>query len=380
MKKAFKAAGRCFSQKDGILVIAEIGTGHNGDICKAKELIAAAKESGADAVKFQIVYADEILHPNTGFVDLPGGKIPLYERFKELECAPDFYAELAQYTKKVGILFSASAFGLRSAEELRQLNPAFIKIASPELNHFPLLKKAASFHLPVILSSGVSRLGDIENAFDCLEAAGLPPDNCDLLHCITAYPAPETEYNTAVLHPLATLFNCAAGISDHSLDPAAVPIAGLLSGACIIEKHICLSRKDSGLDDPVALEPSQFLRMTALLRALNGKTEDEVFAAAQEYGYSKTFLRSIIGTGEKRLAPAEKQNYGRTNRSLHYVTDLAAGSVLKESDIAILRTEKTLRPGESPALLPRFIGAVLQQDVAGGEGALFGDIIRKGMQ
>ena len=115
MKKAFKAAGRCFSQKDGILVIAEIGTGHNGDICKAKELIAAAKESGADAVKFQIVYADEILHPNTGFVDLPGGKIPLYERFKELECAPDFYAELAQYTKKVGILFSASAFGLRSA-------------------------------------------------------------------------------------------------------------------------------------------------------------------------------------------------------------------------------------------------------------------------
>ena len=105
-----------------------------------------------------------------------------------------------------------------------------------------------------------------------------------------------------------------------------------------------------------------------------------MFAAAQEYGYSKTFLRSIIGTGEKRLAPAEKENYGRTNRSLHYVTDLAAGSVLKESDIAILRTEKTLRPGESPALLPHFIGAVLQQDVAGGEGALVGDIIRKGMQ
>lgn len=359
------------------MIIAEIGTGHNGSLQKAKELIAAAKESGADAVKFQIVYADEILHPDTGFVNLPTGRIPLYERFRELECSIDFYGELAQYTHKLGMLFSASAFGLRSADELRQLNPAFIKIASPELNHFPLLERVASFGLPVILSSGVSMLGDIERAIRCLEACGLPADMRALLHCVTAYPAPETDYNTAVLQSLSALFNSPVGISDHSLDPAAVPIAGLLSGASIIEKHICLSRNDAGLDDPVALEPVQFLRMSKTVRELTGKSDEDIFNAAQAYGYSKDFLRRIIGGGEKKLAAAEKDNYGKTNRSLHYIKDLQKGAVLKEGDVAVLRTEKNLTAGESPDYLRYFIGSVLQKDVTGGSGAVFDDIIER---
>lgn len=363
-----------------MLIIAEIGTGHNGSLQKAKELVAAAKESGADAVKFQIVYADEILHPDTGFVNLPTGMIPLYERFRELECSIDFYGELAQYAYKLGMLFSASAFGLRSADELRQLNPAFIKIASPELNHFPLLKRVASFGLPVILSTGVSRLGDIERAISCLESNGLPADMRALLHCVTAYPAPETDYNTAVLQSLSMLFNSPVGISDHSLDPAAVPIAGLLSGACILEKHICLSRSDAGLDDPVALEPAQFLQMSKIIRELTGKSDEDIFNAAQAHGYSKDFLRRIIGDGEKKLAAAEKDNYGKTNRSLHYIKDLQKGAVLKNSDIAVLRTEKNLTAGESPEYLHYFIGSVLQKDVTGGSGAVFDDIIERKMR
>ena len=359
------------------MIIAEIGTGHNGSLQKAKELIAAAKESGADAVKFQIVYADEILHPDTGFVNLPTGRIPLYERFRELECSIDFYGELAQYTHKLGMLFSASAFGLRSADELRQLNPAFIKIASPELNHFPLLERVASFGLPVILSSGVSMLGDIERAIRCLETCGLPADMWALLHCVTAYPAPETDYNTAVLQSLSALFNSPVGISDHSLDPAAVPIAGLLCGACIIEKHICLSRNDAGLDDPVALEPAQFLRMSKTVRELTGKSNEDIFNAAETYGYSKDFLRRIIGGGEKKLAAAEKDNYGKTNRSLHYVKDLPKGTVLKDNDVAVLRTEKNLTVGESSEYLHYFVGAVLQKEVKGGAGAVFNDIIER---
>ena len=377
MIKEFKAGETVFSAQTRVLVIAEIGTGHNGSVRKAKELIAAAKESGADAVKFQIVYADEILHPDTGFVELPTGRIPLYERFKELECGVDFYAELAQYAQKNGILFSASAFGLRSADELKLLNPAFVKIASPELNHFPLLERVASFRLPVILSTGVSRLGDIERAVDCLETHGLAADMRALLHCVTAYPAPETDYNTALLKSLSAVFNCSVGISDHSLDPAAVPIAGLLCGACIIEKHICLSRKDTGLDDPVALEPTQFLQMTKALRALTGKSEDALFAAAADYGYSGDFLTRIIGSGEKKLAAAEKSNYGKTNRSLHYLKDLPAGTVVQTGDIAVLRTEKNLTAGESPDLFHYFIGAVLQKDVKGGDGAVLGDIIER---
>lgn len=377
MKNAFQAGGKLFSSQEQMLIIAEIGTGHNGSIQKAKELIAAAKESGADAVKFQIVYADEILHPDTGFVELPTGRIPLYERFKDLECSIDFYTELAHYTQQQGLLFSASAFGLRSADELRQLNPAFVKIASPELNHFPLLARTASFRLPVILSSGVSRLSDIERALDYLDTQGLPPDMRALLHCVTAYPAPETDYNTAVLQSLSALFNVPVGISDHSLDPAAVPIAGLLSGACILEKHICLSRTDAGLDDPVALEPAQFSRMTRIIRLLTGLPQDKLLAAAAEYGYSTAFLQQIIGSGEKKLAPAEKNNYGKTNRSLHYLKDMAAGTVLHAEDIGILRTEKNLSAGEAPDMLHHFIGAVLQNAVKSGDGATLGDIIAR---
>lgn len=377
MKNAFQAGGKLFSSQEQMLIIAEIGTGHNGSIQKAKELIAAAKESGADAVKFQIVYADEILHPDTGFVELPTGRIPLYERFKDLECSIDFYTELAHYTQQQGLLFSASAFGLRSADELRQLNPAFVKIASPELNHFPLLARAASFRLPVILSSGVSRLSDIERALDYLNTQGLPPDMRALLHCVTAYPAPETDYNTAVLQSLSALFNVPVGISDHSLDPAAVPIAGLLSGACILEKHICLSRTDAGLDDPVALEPAQFSRMTRIIRQLTGLPQDKLLAAAAEYGYSTAFLQQIIGSGEKKLAPAEKNNYGKTNRSLHYLKDMAAGTVLHAEDIGILRTEKNLSAGEAPDMLHHFIGTVLQNAVKSGDGATLGDIIAR---
>ena len=380
MVKAFTVGKNIFSSQEHVLIIAEIGTGHNGSLQKAKELVAAAKESGADAVKFQIVYADEILHPDTGFVNLPTGRIPLYERFRELECSIDFYGELAQYTHKLGMLFSASAFGLRSADELRQLNPAFIKIASPELNHFPLLERVASFGLPVILSTGVSRLGDIERAISCLESNGLPADMRALLHCVTAYPAPETDYNTAVLQSLAMLFNSHVGISDHSLDPAAVPIAGLLSGSCILEKHICLSRSDVGLDDPVALEPAQFLQMSKTIRELTGKSDEDIFKAAQSYGYSKDFLQRIVGDGEKKLAAAEKDNYGKTNRSLHYVKDLQKGAVLKNSDIAVLRTEKNLTAGESPEYLRYFIGSILQKDVTGGSGAVFDDIIERKMR
>ena len=377
MRTTFQAGGKIFSSQEHMLVIAEIGTGHNGSLQKAKELIAAAKESGADAVKFQIVYADEILHPDTGFVELPTGRIPLYERFKELECTIDFYTELAHYTQKEGLLFSASAFGIRSADELRQLNPAFVKIASPELNHFPLLERVASFGLPVILSSGVSRLSDIESALEYLEMHGVSSDMRALLHCVTAYPAPETDYNTAVLQSLSSLFNTPVGISDHSLDPAAVPIAGLLSGACILEKHICLSRKDVGLDDPVALEPAQFLQMTRIIRKLTGMPHDTLLAAAAEYGYPAALLQRIIGTGEKKLAPAEKNNYGKTNRSLHYRQNIKAGTVLKPEDIAVLRTEKNLSAGETPDMLHHFIGAVLQQDVKSGNGALLRDIIAR---
>ena len=372
---AFKLGSEIFSVENP-LTIAEIGTSHNGSIERAVKLIDAAAEAGARAVKFQIVYADEILHPNTGYVDLPTGKIPLYERFKSLELPISFYKELAEYSRSKKLLFSASPFGFRSAEELASLKPDFIKIASPELNYVQLLKYCSRFNVPMILSSGVSLLKDIEKALNVLRS-----ENKDLslalLHCITSYPAPEKEYNISVIKNLSSIFGIACGVSDHSLDPVLVPALTLASGGFIIEKHICLSRQENGLDDPVALEPEMFKKMCRLLTEFSYKDKELIIDELRKLGYCSNLINEVIGSGEKKLSEAEKDNYGRTNRSIHYLKNLNAGAVISEKDVAALRTEKILSVGEDPDMLDHFIGAVLQQEVKAGDGLLIRHFLKK---
>ena len=233
--------------QDRMFIIAEIGTGHLGDRSKAKELIHAATEAGADCAKFQVVFADEIIHPLTGELDLPGGRVRLYDRFVAVEQDEEFYRFCKEETEAAGMIFLASPFGARSAEVLQSLGSAWFKVASPELNHFPLLEQLKGYGKPIVLSSGVSRLEDIERAVEALEGLTL-----SLLHCITAYPAPPEEYNLRVLRPLSVLFGCPVGVSDHSMDPELVPVIGRSAGATLVEKHFCLSRKDPGL----ALRPA----------------------------------------------------------------------------------------------------------------------------
>ncbi len=371
------------------MIIAEIGTSHEGNAEKARALIDAACRAGADAVKFQWVYADEILHPDTGFVALPTGNIPLYERFKALECPPTFFSEMKDYAHEKGVKFGCSPFGLRSLEELCAVCPDFIKIASPELNHFPLLRALASFRaeqkqggaaqIPVIISSGVSTLNDIEKALFILGTDGVT-----LLHCITSYPAPESEYNVRLVSTLSGIFGVPCGISDHSLDPLLVPCLSVMCGGTVIEKHITLSKQTDGLDDPVALEEEAFALMVhgvhqteASLRRYGKEfcSQSVVRQLAESYGEDR--VRSALGDGVKRLAPAERDNYGRTNRSLHYLRPLLAGQTVCAKDVAVLRTEKVLTPGVSPEFLETVVGSVLCRDVASGAGVRLEDFISR---
>lgn len=353
------------------LVIAEIGTSHNGSLEKAFALIDAAHSSGADYAKFQWVYADEILHPETGTVILPTGNIRLYDRFKSLELDSDFYRNVKNYCDSKGIGFLCSPFGLKSARELINLKPDFIKIASPELNHTPLLKMCAEANIPLILSSGVSKLKDIERA---LELTSKVKDRI-LLHCITSYPAPEDQYNIKVLESLSTIFGIRVGVSDHSLDPILVPVLSLLWGSCV-EKHITLSKKDEGLDDPVALEPKDFKSMVKAIRKAEGQTNEEIIAEMSEK-YGKEKLMLILGDGVKKLALSEKANYLRTNRSIHYLRNLKAGERLGAQDIAILRTEKKLSIGLHPDFYEQVLGSCLVRDVQNGDGLSLDDFIKR---
>ena len=363
--------------KTNINIIAEIGTSHEGSIEKARALVDAAADSGADTIKFQWVYADEILHPDTGYVKLPTGNIRLYDRFKQLECPPSFYKEMVDYVHSKGCKFCCSPFGLRSLKELLELKPDYVKIASPELNHFPMLKALAEYRaqvgadkVPVILSSGVSKLKDIKNAVDIVGT-----DNVSLLHCITSYPAPENEYNLKVISTLASQFEIECGVSDHSLDPVLVPVLSVACGGTVIEKHITLSRETMGLDDPVALEPEQFALMVHTVHQTEATfrhygvelgMERTVEQLSEQFG--KERVTAVLGDGVKRLAPAEEANYGRTNRSLHFMRNMKAGEVIGENDVAVLRTEKVLTPGLTPDWLDKVIGARLTQDVTSGAG------------
>jgi sialic acid synthase SpsE len=356
-----------------VMVIAELGTSHGADRVKAGELIEAAAEAGADCIKFQIVYAREILHPNTGEVLLPGGKIRLYDRFRELELDPSFFAEMKERVEKKGLLFLCTPFGLQSAGELMELRPKCVKIASPELNFTALLRKVASYRLPTLLSTGVSKLGDIEEALSIMEETpGGAPPLC-LLHCITSYPAPETDYNLRVLKSLSSVFGVPVGISDHSLDPCLVPVLGSAMGAAVIEKHFCLSRDDPGLDDPIALPPASFSQMTRALREAEKAGPVETLDAMRRERGSE-LVEKILGDGVKKLAPSEKANYERTNRSVHALKDIAEGEIIEKETIASLRTEKILRPGLPPKWEEKIIGRKAGKFIPAGEGIRFGDI------
>ena len=373
------------------MIIAEIGTAHSGSFEKAKTLMEKAAEAGADAVKFQWVYADEILHPDTGFVLLPGGKTRLYDRFRELEVSADFFSRSRDYAKSLGVKFVCSPFGVKSLAELIEIKPDAIKIASPELNHFPLLSALKSAYdgglkIPVILSSGVSKIGDIEKALDALDFSPESQNAASftLLHCITSYPAPESEYNVRLVRTLRDIFGIQTGISDHSLDPVLVPSLSVIMGGTAIEKHITLSKKTSGLDDPVALEPDEFANMvysvhqTEAILKRYGEIEGAQIALKQLFDlYGEEKVRSVLGTGIKRLAKSERANYGRTNRSIHFLHDMKKGDVISELDVGVLRTEKVLTPGISSEFLREVIGSTLATDALSGDGVEWKHLIDK---
>ncbi|AHC15578.1 N-acetylneuraminate synthase family protein [Salinispira pacifica] len=383
-------------------IVAEIGSGHRKDRNRARDLIAAASDAGADTVKFQHFYADEIVHPLTGMVELPGGSVPLHSRFRELELDAGFLEFLKNESEKNQLRFFCSPFGIRSAQDLIKLGESSFKIASPELNHIPLLDFLNTRAESLVLSTGVSRLGDMEEA---LSHVG-DTEQLSLLHCITSYPAREEEYNLRLIPGLHALFGIPAGLSDHSIDPVLVPSLAVLLGAHMVEKHFTLSRSDGGLDDPIALPPEEFGRMTRAIREAEsviyssphiGSSSRHIAdspASPREHAlpssgtilehagrhsllapFSPDRIRSILGDGVKRLAPGERENYGKSNRSIHALIDLQPGDILSDTNMAVLRSEKNLRPGLHPRHFLQITGSRVQRSIRAGEGIVFTDLM-----
>jgi N,N'-diacetyllegionaminate synthase len=325
-------------------IIAEAGVNHNGDLVLARQLVDAAAEAGADAVKFQTFTAKKLVTPQAVKADYQrqttDASESQYAMLKRLELPQAAFRELYAYCQARNILFLSTPFEEESADFLETLGVAAFKMASGEITNLPFLAHVARKGLPMIVSTGMATLGEVETAVRTIRDAGSP--DLALLHCVSQYPADPADVNLRAMHTLETAFGVPVGYSDHTLG-LEVPLAAVALGASIIEKHFTLDRTLPGPDHRASLEPPQ-------LRAL-------------VQGIRK--VESALGQGGKVPARAEANTAAAARKSLVAACDLPIGTVLTEAHIAIRRPGTGLPPN----LRSFLIGRVTRTAIA--EGALF---------
>lgn len=340
--RAFTVAGRAIAAGAPVFIVAEAGVNHNGDPDLAGRLVDAAAECGADAVKFQTFTVDALLTreaPKAGYqVETTGAGESQREMLARLELGTDRLAELRDRAAKRGLIFFSAPFDEASADALERLDVALFKVPSGEITNLPLLRHVAAKGRPIILSTGMAFLEEVEQAVAAICEAGDPP--LALLHCLSAYPAPAGEVNLRAMDGLAARFGCPVGFSDHTLG-IEIAVAAAARGAAIIEKHLTLDKTLPGPDHRASLDVAEF---SAMVRAIRS-------------------VESALGDGVKRPMPSEADTRRVARKSLVAARALKAGERVAAGDLA------SKRPGTgiSPAELPRVLGLRLARDVAADE-------------
>jgi len=312
-----------------VLIIAEAGVNHNGDLNKAKELIDVAANAGVDFVKFQTFKADDLVSKEAKKASYQINNTrddndSQYDMLKKLELSESDHTALIKYANSKGIEFFSTAFDVKGLEYLNSLGFSMFKVPSGEITNYPYLKKIASFGKPVILSSGMASLKEIDEALQVLTSEGLTNEEITVLHCNTEYPTPMRDVNLKAMNTIRSAFNVEIGYSDHTLG-IEVPIAAVALGARVIEKHFTLNRNLPGPDHRASLEPNE---LTAMVRAI------------------RNIEIAIQGSGIKEPSSSEKKNVGIARKSIHTKNDLKKGSILKEEDLIPLRPGDGISPME----------------------------------
>lgn len=318
MRKELMIDGKKLSDKSDTYIIAEMSANHLHNLDRAKRIIDVAKECGADAIKLQTYRPDTITIDCRGseFMATPGSpweNMNLFELYKEAYTPWEWHGELMDYAKKVGITCFSSPFDLTAIDFLEELNVPAYKIASFELNDIPLIKKAAMTGKPIIMSTGIADMSDIELALRTCKEAG--NDKVILLKCVSEYPTPYEEINLRTLTNMSETFDCVVGVSDHSFG-SAVAVAGVALGARVIEKHLTLSRKDGGPDGTFSMEPQEFKNMVTDIRN----------------------VEKALGKVTYELTEKQKKSKGRS-RSLYVVSDIKKGEIFTPDNM------RSIRPG-----------------------------------
>lgn len=309
-----------------LLIIAEAGVNHNGDVGRARDMIHAAVDAGADIVKFQAFRATDLVSAaaeTAEYQDTATGIKSQRDMLDGLELAPDDFAALAEICQNLGIEFLCTPFEVSMTGTLIDLGMRRIKVASGELTNWPALGEFARFGVPVILSTGMATLEEVRQAVEILEGAGV--EELTLLHCTSLYPAPVETVNLRAMITLREVFGCPVGYSDHTLGDH-IAIAAVAMGASVIEKHFTLDRSLPGPDHQASMELSELKAMIVRLREID----------------------IARGDGIKRPAPGEVDVARVARRSWHAARGLAEGAVLEAADIVLKRPADGCAPGLPP--------------------------------
>ena len=322
-----------------VFTIAELSGNHNGSFERAVEMLWAAASAGADAVKVQTYTADSITldsdRPDFCAEGLWEGRT-LYELYSEASMPWEWQGQLAAEARRAGVQFFSSVFDLTSIEYLESIDVEAYKIASFELVDIPLIAATAATGKPLIMSTGMATLSEIEEAVDAARGAGAA--DIALLACTSSYPAPASAANLRKIPHLAETFGVVAGLSDHTLG-AEVSIAAAALGAKIVEKHFTLLRADGGVDSAFSLEPDEFRGLVDGVRSAEAAIGAPVYGPTDADGSSVAYRRSLFVA-----RPVE------------------AGATIMPGDVRSVRPAS----GMHPRHLPQILGAVARRDLEPG--------------
>lgn len=345
-------------------IIAEIGINHNGDIKIAKKMIDSAVNANCDAVKFQTFKAESMYPKTAGTYETDGNILNIYESMKKFELPIEWVDELIKYCKNKDIIFFSSVSDIQSADIMDQHKMIAFKTTSYDITNLPLLEHIAKKNKPIIMSTGAAYLSEVDEAVRLINKYN---KNLAILHCITKYPSPLEYCNLHVLETLKLAFpNSIIGYSDHTEDPVKAPIAAIVKGAKIIEKHITLDKTMKGPDQRFALNPKQLKEMVKAIR----ETEKRI-----KNGEKIEVDNIVLGSSEKK--PTEIEIYVRNfaYRSIFTSKNIKKGVKITKDNIAVLRNGKN-KPGLEPKYYSLLIkkGYKATKDISEGKALTWDDL------
>jgi len=314
-------------KKDSVIIIAEAGVNHNGNLENAFRLVDAAVDAGVDYVKFQTFKATNLVSAKAKKADYQientkNNTESQLQMLQKLELSEDDHEKIIAYCNSKDIKFFSTAFDLDSLEYLSKIGMDMVKIPSGEITNLPYLRKAANLFKKVIISTGMATLSEIEDAVAVFVKLGVAKQDITILHCNTEYPTPMKDVNLLAMLHIGREFKTSIGYSDHTLG-IEVPIAAVALGAVMIEKHFTLDKNMEGPDHKASLEPGELKSMTSAIRNIE---------------------LAISGSGLKEPSESEMKNIAIARKSIVAKTDIKKGEIFSEDNLTVKRPGDGISP------------------------------------